>query len=135
MFWSPWGITEQATGKLGHRDRPQDRQTACLGWYRQNSSVLSSCLICILAKSRLAVDEAEIAGWNRKDISWSDFFFPGLHAECSREVMGWWHRVSARNHSEELILQLMPAAEYVSVNGQTLKWAENKQMPCNGCDH
>lgn len=74
IFWSLWGIAEQATGKLGHRDRPQDRQTACSGWHRQNSSVLSSCPICILAKSLLALDEAEIVGWNRKDICWSDFF-------------------------------------------------------------
>lgn len=69
-FWPPQGIAELDTG-VPEAEWEAGRQAACSGWYRQNSSVLSSCPICVLAESRLAVDEAEIAGWICKPISWS----------------------------------------------------------------
>lgn len=80
MLWPPWEIAEQPAQKQDCRDRLGDRQTnSMLGWYRQTGSVLSSCLICILANSLQSVDEAEISGWNRKPVSRSDFCFPCLH--------------------------------------------------------
>lgn len=103
------------------------RQAACSGWYRQNSSVLSSCLICVLATSRLAVDEAEIMGWICKPISWA-WLLPPLPSGTAQEGRGGLGGTSlaTRSHMEELVPwssgPFQPAAEQEAADGQVLKW-------------
>lgn len=121
-----WGSQRQSGRQAG-------RQTACSGWYRQNISVLSSCLICILAKSCLAVDEAEVAGWICKSISWA-WLLPlrpaGIAQEGSRGLGD--TSLAARSHVEELVLQAPPAAEWGSRCWSGLKIC---RMPCHDSAH
>lgn len=75
---------------MGLQSRAGGRQAACSGWHRQNSSVLSSCLKCVLAASCLATDGAEIMDWICSPISWAWLLPPwpaGTAQEGSRGLV------------------------------------------------